>query len=264
MTGALDLTAKQRLHLGAHNLLAGAGLLRGQRPVAVRADGDAFVVTVDGREVRVPSALRWRMYRRGWARRLSRLAHQFCAGDPVRLGPGDLVIDIGANVGEFGLACAAMGADVRCIEADPRVFACLTANTAETPRIACHKALLWKEPAELTFYSEPSHADSSIFADPKDGRYTQIKLPAIPLDDLAAAEGWGDIALLKCDAEGAEPEVLAGAGAVLARTRFVAIDTGPERLGQETHGPVAEALRAAGFTVSHDIRDKRKITIGRR
>ena len=260
---ALGLTPVKHLHLVVHNALTSLGVFA-QRPVRIRAEGDAFVVTSEGREIWVPAATRWRMYRRGWANRLGRLRQNFGIPDHVQIGPGDHVIDIGANVGEFALACAGLGARVDSIEGDPRVFACLARNIAGESRITAHQTVVWHSEEELTFFSAPAEADSSIIADPNDPRYKPIRVQAVPLDLLAARGNWGEIALLKCDAEGAEPEVLRGAMAVLARTRAVAIDTGPERMGEETHAPVAEILTAAGFRVFRDIRKGRKITFGLR
>ena len=260
---ALGLPFARALHFRLHNLLTGLGIFA-HKPVVIRAEGEAFVVSSEGREIWVPAAIRWRMYRRGWANRLGRLRQNFGIPDHVQIGPGDHVIDIGANVGEFALACAALGARVDSIEGDPRVFTCLARNIADAPAITAHQMVVWHSEEDLTFFSAPEDADSSLIADAGDPRYKPIKVHAVPLDLLAARGGWGEIALLKCDAEGAEPEVLRGATAVLARTRAVAIDTGPERLGMETHAPVAEILSAAGFRVFRDIRKGRKITFGLR
>ncbi len=260
---SLGLPFVKLLHLRAHNAVTALGLFA-HRPVSIRPEAEAFVVTSEGREIWVPAAIRWRMYRRGWANRLGRLRQNFGIPDHVQINPGDHVIDIGANVGEFALACAALGARVDSIEGDPRVFACLARNIATEPLINAHQTVVWHSEEDLTFFSAPAEADSSIIADPNDPRYKPIKVHAVPLDLLAVRGGWGDIALLKCDAEGAEPEVLRGATAVLARTRVVAIDTGPERMGEETHEPVAEILTAAGFRVFRDIRKGRKITFGLR
>lgn len=259
----LGLPFAKALHFSLHNAVTALGVFS-HKPVTIRAEGDAFVVTSEGREVFVPAAIRWRMYRRGWANRLGRLRQNFGIPDHVQIGPADHVIDIGANVGEFALACAGLGARVDCIEGDPRVFACLVRNIAAEPRITAHQTVVWHREEDLTFFSAPEDADSSLIADESDPRYKPIKVHAVPLDLLAEQGGWGEIALLKCDAEGAEPEVLRGAATVLARTRAVAIDTGPERMGEETHEPVATILSAAGFRVFRDIRKGRKITFGLR
>jgi FkbM family methyltransferase len=258
MTG---LTLKQRLHYRLHNIVAGLHIGPHQ-PVRMVALNPGYAVDTEGQRIMLPSPLRWRMYRRGLAHRLARLGRQFGLGTMVTLKPGDMVIDIGANVGEFAMACAAHGAVVRSIEGDPAVYACLTQNTAHLPGVKAYHQVLWSHAEELTFFTAPARADSSVIADPADPAYVPIKVAALPLDAIAEREGWGEIALFKCDVEGAEPEVLTGALQVLARTRVVAVDTGPERLGAETHDAVAKILTDAGFVVSRDTSQKRKITFG--
>jgi FkbM family methyltransferase len=179
-------------------------------------------------------------------------------------GPNETVIDIGANIGEFSLAVAAQSRRVIAIEPDPDCFACLCRNVAAHANIETLQTLLWSEPTELTFHSEPGHGDSSVFA-PDSGDATQsLTLPARTLDDIAAELQIGSVDLLKCDAEGAEPEVLEGASAVLARTRLAAIDTGPERDGERTNAACSALLRAAGMTVTEIVTHDRHVTIGRR
>ena len=135
-----------------HNALTSLGIFS-QVPVDVRREGAGFVVRSEGRIIAVPAAIRWRMYRRGWAKRLLRLAAQFGVPDLAAIGPGDIVIDIGANVGEFALACAARGARVQSIEGDPTVFACLSRNIADQPLITAHQMVVWHSEEELTFFS---------------------------------------------------------------------------------------------------------------
>jgi FkbM family methyltransferase len=257
------LTLKQHLHFRLHNIIAGLHI-GPHVPVRMVALNPGYAVDTEGHRIMLPSPLRWRMYRRGLAHRLGRLGRQFGLGTMITLKPGDMVIDIGANVGEFAMACAAHGASVRSIEGDPAVFACLTQNTAHLPAVKAYHQVLWSHAENLTFFTAPERADSSVIADPADPAYVPITVAARPLDAIAAEEGWGEIALFKCDVEGAEPEVLSGATAVLARTRVVAVDTGPERLGQETHDAVAKILADLGFAVTRDTSHKRKITFGHR
>lgn len=260
---ALDLEPRRLWHMRLHNLAARAGVCD-LRPVTVRAEGDHFVVTTEGHEVAVPSATRWMMYRRGWANRLDRLSAQFGVGDRVQVAPGDTVIDIGANVGEFSIAQAARGARSYAVEGDPRVFACLLRNIAGISGIVPVPSLLWKEEGDLTFYSEPRRADSSVFRPETGESVTAITLPATTLDRLAERHGLDRIDFVKCDAEGAEPEVIEGGREVLSRARQVAFDTGAERMGQETGADVERLLRGLGFDVVHDHRLRRKITFGLR
>ncbi len=255
---ALDLPWHGPAHMALHNAGARAGLA-GWRPVAVRPEAGHFVIETDERPVHVASAQRWLHYRWGWQARVARLFRHFDVGGRVALKSGDRVIDIGANVGEFTLGAAARGAEVLAIEGDPTVFECLSLNVADEPLVTALHGLVWKAEEDLTFYSAPAKADSSIFRPSKAQDVRAITQHARPLDALA-----GDldrIDLIKCDAEGAEPEVLDGAAEVLKRTRQIALDTGPEREGAETGADCERILAGHGFHVTHSTRG-RKITFG--
>ena len=256
MTKVLDLPWYERWHMAVHN--SAAAIVPGWYRVGAVAEEQTVRIDTDKRAVHVAAADRWLHYRMGWDARVARLFRHFSVDGTIALGSGDTVIDIGANVGEFSIGAAERGAHVLAIEGDPQVFQCLRRNVEGTG-IEAQQALVWKAVQELTFYSAPAKADSSIFRPTENQSVTEIRLPAQPLDDLA---GHLDrIDLIKCDAEGAEPEVLDGAANVLARTRQIAIDTGPEREGQETGDDCARILESYGFTVSHSKKG-RKITFG--
>ena len=59
----------------------------------------------------------------------------------------------------------------------------------------------------------------------------------------------GNIRLLKIEAEGFEPEVLAGASEAISRTEYIAIDAGPERGGENTVAQTLNLLSDAQFEI---------------
>lgn len=257
---APDLTRAQGLHLALHNLIARSGI-DGLQPLTLRPDGQGWLLGLRDGQVHVPSALLWRSYRRGWAARLDRLAREFALDRAAPFGRDETVIDVGANVGDFSAAALRAGAGrVLAVEGDPVVAECLRRNHAHAPQVSVERAILWCEPAEITFYSAPGRADSSIFLPPGES-LAAFRTMATTLDIVAEAQGVGAVGLLKMDAEGAEPEVLQGAAAVLARTRMVAIDTGPERNGARTDAACIDILRAAGFRIADPGQTRRMITI---
>lgn len=257
------LTLKDRTGLFWSNVAARLGLDR-RVPITIEEQDGLTFATIPGRRIAIPAARRWHRYKRGWTPRADRLLYQFGVGEVVKLSAGDVVIDIGANIGEFTLGAADKGAVVHAIEGDPFVFRCLAFNTQNQPNVHAHECVVWKEDTRLTFYSEPTDADSSVFR-PTTGVAPQaIEVNAVSLDSLAERADLSEIAFLKCDAEGAEPEVIQGGRRLLSRTRAVAFDTGAERMGEETSDACEELLRDLGFRVHHERRPNRKITFGLR
>ncbi|MEL0207958.1 MAG: FkbM family methyltransferase [Gammaproteobacteria bacterium] len=78
---------------------------------------------------------------------------------------------------------------------------------------------------EKTFYVDSDGADSSLFM-PANFE-NEIKINCNRLDNLQFNKT--NIKLLKLEAEGAEPEIIKGAGEILKKTEFVSADLGPER-----------------------------------
>lgn len=253
----MDIPLEVRLKLMRQSALAALGV-GGNRAVTLVETPRGPGVEVDGRLVHVPSPLRWKLYRQGWAARLDRLEREYGVGRHVALRPGAAILDVGANAGEFAFVAGRYGARIFCIEPDPKVFACLAANIAGLEGASAHELVIWKESGEIDFGLAPDRADSSVFAEGA----ARVKRRAVTLADFAREQGLARAYLLKCDAEGAEPEVLEGAGDFLAAIRFVALDTGPERNGQPTDRACAEILARAGFRTVHETVGTRKMTYG--
>lgn len=165
------------------------------------------------------------------------------------LSNGDLIIDIGADIGEVSrLLAAAHGVIPIAIEPDLREFAALAKNldglNAET-----WNALLWSKKSQMPFFDGNDSGDSSVFA-PRQGLESELR-ESTTLDHLLSQSAHRDkqIRLMKLEAEGAEPEVLLGATETLQRTEFVTADLGPERgaSAETTLAPVYEILSGFGF-----------------
>jgi FkbM family methyltransferase len=185
------------------------------------------------------------VYRRGVRSRLTKLGEIYSV-DKCQLAVGDLVIDCGANVGEFSsLVCAQYGCHAIAIEPEHEEAACIGEN-ATGVRAVIEKAL-WTESGAIKLYSKNKSADSSIF---ETQGYEDVKVvPAVSLDDVFALHQIDHVKLLKLEAEGAEPEVLCGARKALTRISYIAADLGPERgvEQQSTVAPVCNVLLSSGF-----------------
>lgn len=257
----LDLTTRKHIDLFFSNLLARLNLDQRVDVRILERDG-YFIARIPGRDIAIPSAKRWRNYKRGWDRRLKTLCRDFGIGKHVHVQPNDVVIDVGANIGEFSSAMAKMGARVHAVEGDPFVFKCLEHNLGKDANVTLHQNALWKEDTVLTFYSEPTDANSSFFQPTGSTPARPIEVQACRLDTLAENFGIGQVAFLKCDAEGAEPEVIEGARSLLLRTNAVAFDTGPERMGSDTSEECSRLLAGLGFQVINENPRLRRITMG--
>jgi hypothetical protein len=100
----------------------------------------------------------------------------------------------------------------------------------------------------LDFFDKNDTGDSSLI-DPG-GQAQRIRVQAVRLDAVPEFQNFvGRIRLLKLEAEGAEPEILAGAGTVLSKIDYIAVDMGPERgaKAENTVVPVCNHLMQAGF-----------------
>lgn len=256
MDPALPLPPVQRLKLFRQRLLA-ALAIGGNVAVRVEETADGAFIHVDGRRIRAASPLRWKLYRKGWTARLDALAREYGVGRHVTLGADSVVLDIGANAGEFAHVCARHGAKVYCFEPDPAAFAALKANLAGLPNAEAMSDAVWKEDGAIAFALASERADSSVFAEGP-----RIEARAITIDAFARARGLSRIDLIKCDAEGAEPEVLEGIGESFPIVRAVALDTGPERRGARTQAECAAILRAQGFDVIDEKVGARLMTYG--
>jgi FkbM family methyltransferase len=254
----LQLPVAQRLKLARQRALAAFGL-GGNVDVRLEEAPDGLFVLVGDRRIAVPSPLRWKLYRKGWEARLDRLEREYGVGRHVALNSSSVVLDIGANAGEFAHVCARYGARVFCFEPDPAAFACLRNNTAALDNAHVFDDVVWKEDREIEFGLAPERADSSVFA-----AGPRIKKRAVTIETFAREQALTRIDLIKCDAEGAEPEVLEGIGAAFPLVSAIALDTGAERMSKRTNAECAVILEAHGFAVVDEKIGTRLMTFGLR
>lgn len=253
---SLSLTQRFKLHV-RQPVLAALGI-GGNVALRLEETPEGTSVLVEGRRVFVPAALCWKYYRQGWQGRLERLAQEYGVGTVFPLDESSIVLDIGANSGEFAHLCARHRARVISFEPDPSVYDCLVRNMRGTPGIETHDFVVWNKDGEIAFGLAPERHDSSVFA----SQAPTALRPARRLDTFAAERGLDRATLLKCDAEGAEPEVLEGAGEFLRSVNYVSVDTGAERNGARTNKECASILEDKGFEVRETRVGTRLMTYG--
>lgn len=213
--------------------------------VSVSFDGSVYRVHDGTNAIHVARKSRLGMqYKNGLLARRRSLAAEYCLQEGL-LNPDDVVIDCGANIGEFSIICAEAGASVFAFEPDKTEFLALGRN-AEERDITPFQVALWNKNGSMKFFDSNNTGDSSLF-DP--GRsFGSYLVETKRLDDMVEVPKT-DIRLIKLEAEGAEPEILEGMRETLGRTQFVTVDMGPERgLTQEnTVTECSEFLWDAGF-----------------
>lgn len=172
-----------------------------------------------------------------------------------RLAPGDVFVDVGANIGYYALLAArrvGAGGLVLAFEPSQREFARLLENIAvnSAVNVVPVSVALAGSPGILTLHIAPTHTGLntlSISASAanalRDGAEQRV---AVAVFDSVGAAILGErrVKLLKIDVEGAEYEVLAGMEASLARGLFetIVVEITPEFL--RTFGRTKEQLYA--------------------
>ena len=133
-----------------------------------------------------------------------------------RLRPGDVFVDVGANIGYFSVMAARhVGKQgvVVAIEASPQVFTSLeqtlTANGSSPPARAVNVAAAARS-GSIAVYAGPAHNTGLTSTVERWGRPQQATVEAKPLDDLLSPEEISRARLVKIDVEGGEDQVLAG------------------------------------------------------
>ena len=136
----------------------------------------------------------------------------------AQLGPDDIAIDLGANVGVITAKLAQTGAQVHAFEPDPETFEHLSAAMAQFPNVHLHNAAVSGRDGTITLYRPPSWQDetkrrsaskaNTIVAN---DRSSSFDIGAeVPLVDFARF--LNDLPkpakLIKVDIEGAEWDVL--------------------------------------------------------
>lgn len=131
--------------------------------------------------------------------------------DAVR--PGDVVVDIGANIGFFSLLSSNLvGPDgaVVAIEASPtisrRLKHNLELNDAENVRVAT--VAVSDRRGELVLYAGPSTNIGRTTTIKSRGLREVERVAALPLDEVLSADELRRVSLIKIDIEGAERPVL--------------------------------------------------------
>lgn len=144
-------------------------------------------------------------------------------GDKVRLEPGDVVLDCGANMGFF--SCLAGKRKCRVLAFEPSKYireTYLERNAALNGDISVHPYALSDKRETLSFFIDRENIGSSVRADnAKESNIASASpddfetVEAMPLDEFVAANGIDRVDFIKADIEGSERMMLRGARNIL-------------------------------------------------
>ncbi|WP_229909797.1 FkbM family methyltransferase [Streptomyces flavofungini] len=175
-----------------------------------------------------------------------------------RLRPGDTFVDVGANIGYFGvLASRLVGPTGRVVtvEASPvfheRLLRQLRLNACGNVRAL--NAAVSDRAETLTFVLASSHNMGANSIVPYDGpAESTFDIEARPLPDLLDADEIAAARVIKVDVEGAEGGVVRGMAPLLDRLRpdaEVTVEVTPDRMRQLGYSAeeLVATMRAHGF-----------------
>lgn len=171
-----------------------------------------------------------------------------------------LLLDVGANVGQYARSVRARGYSGRIISFEPlsTAFSELQRNAEGDPAWEAFNIALGAEqtPAMLNVagYSESSSilpmCDRHVAAFPQSAYIGHEAVSVVPLDSLESRLlRPGDVVWLKLDVQGYEMQVLAGAERTVRETRLIEMELSLLRLyeGQALICESIERLREMGF-----------------
>jgi FkbM family methyltransferase len=177
-----------------------------------------------------------------------------------RLKPGDLFVDVGANIGYFSVVAARAVGDsgkVVAVEASPRVFQDLQQTLREngcSSTVRTVNVAATAKAGSIPVYAGPAHNTGLTSTVERWGRRQQATVEALPLDDILTAEEMSRVRVLKIDVEGGEDQVLAGMARVISdapRDLEILVELSPQWWANNTNRPidVLEPFIDGGFHV---------------
>ena len=178
------------------------------------------------------------------------------------LRPGDLFVDVGANIGAYTvLAAGAVGANVTAFEPNPTIYPTLEKNVrlnALSERVNTVNAALGRASGNLKFTVDLGTESSVAVAGDASNI---ISVPVLSLDEQLAGQ---TPFMIKIDVEGFEAEVLAGAINILRQNSCAALLI--ERVGLGARYGFDEAklhkmIQLSGFTPCNYDPLERKLVI---
>lgn len=203
-----------------------------------------FLVNSKSGNIHIVTPYRALFYQRGLNARLQSLYNSYGFDDyNFVLKKNSIIIDIGANIGEFSIYCARNKHHVFAIEPDVAAYNLLIKNSNNYSNIKCFNLAIANFTGSQYIYSSTLTASTSIIK-PNDNNTNReaISVRGLTLDDFIEKNNIKRIDFLKVDCEGAEPEMLEGLKKYRNIIKYFSIDCGAERNGKFTYKEVINSL----------------------
>lgn len=171
-------------------------------------------------------------YSRGFEKRKNELKKIYLLED-IKVDHNDVVIDIGANNGDFYL-CFDKKINYNAFEPSPIVFSNLEYNIKNQNLF--NLGVSDKDNENVDFFLSDEFGDSSILSINKYSKKIKIKTTSL---DSIIEKIKRKIKLIKVEAEGFEPEILRGLNKYINYVEYITIDCGFER-GTNQDSTIAE------------------------
>ncbi|ASY13845.1 methyltransferase [Candidatus Nanopelagicus hibericus] len=180
------------------------------------------------------------LYHLGFDARIKGLSNSYNC-DFVELSEDELIVDVGANAGEFQF-CFPKNNYIG-FEPSPLDYEILELNRLTSSSI--YNTCISDFDGVVKFYISTESSDSSIYQPLKVEQVIDVQVSRI--DTLVKQK----IGLIKIDAEGAEFEVLKGCDKLFEKIHYITVDLGFEKgiTEDSTFPEVLNLLYGVGFTV---------------
>lgn len=170
------------------------------------------------------------------------------------LKPGDVFVDVGANIGYYTLLASRLVGStgkVVAVEAAPVIYGRLQANVQanKADNVRLLNVAVSDSVGELDIYGGTKWNRGATSTLSQDGQVPEARVAAAPLDTLLTEDELKRVALIKIDVEGAESRVLRrllGTLHLYSPGMRILVELAPQICGKDLE-PVFDALLAAGF-----------------
>jgi FkbM family methyltransferase len=174
-----------------------------------------------------------------------------------RLSPGDVFIDVGANIGYYSLLGSTLvgksGAAV-AIEASPVIFRQLQDNIARNgaANVRSVNVAVSDTKGTVKLFRGPDHNTGETSMFPATGFIPDGAIESARLEEILARQELASARLIKIDIEGAERFVVPSIGSLLPSCRDdleLIIEFHPQYLTEQNHGAddLVKLVNASGF-----------------